>query len=480
MTSAPKREKKLIKSSLVILALVFLANTSFGILDLMPDFIAYLILARQFSKAAERAPYFEEARLAFRKLALITGMRLPILIVIAAERTGDTYGFDIYAVASLAFFVIETVFILSAVKNLFEGLFRLGERTDAAALINDIHVAKGSDMATDTFRLLTYISIIGRGFLGMLPDLFRLTGTDERGYQTTVSPAYPYVFICCHLIGMVIGIFWLVVAIKYVIAIRNEGLYSQALNEVAGEKYRERAERKEFVGRLRSIITLFAVSTVFTLDLKFDNFDNINILPHTVYAFLLIALAIKIGKCIDKKHALMMLIPASAYAIVSVFYYVYETSFLYYEGYNTLISEKRTPDSYVTVEILAILETVLVITTLVMLAIAMHRFITRHTGLLPTDENYSPSDRRYHVRLITSNYVILSLGILNALGKCANVFSKAHFKIEFTQVAIAIIPTIEWIGLLSVVLTAAYAIYAIYSSSILKDEIEMKYFEEEL
>ena len=480
MNSTPLCEKRLAKAGPIIFALVLLANTAFGILDLMPDFIAYLILAKQFRAAADRAPYFEEARLAFRKLALITGLRLPVLILIAAQRSGDTYGFDIYAVASLSFFALETIFQLSAIKNLFEGLFRLGERTDASALIKDIRVTSDSNMATDTFRLLTYVSVIGRGLFATLPDMFRLTGTDSRGYQTTMSPAYPYVFISCHLIGLIIGVFWLVVAIKYITAIKREGRYTAALNAVAGEKYRERAEKKEFIGGLRSLITLFAISTLFTIDLKFDNFDHINILPHTVYAVILIVISLMLGKYLGRVYSLICAIPASLYAIVSVFYYVYETSFLYNEGYRSLVDKATTPTSYVTVEVFSVIETVFLIATLVAIAFSMHKLVVCHTGLLPTDENYSPSDRKYHKRLFISNYIILGLGILSALGKCVNVFSKAHFTIEFTIKKIAIIPTIEWIGLLSVALSAAYAIYTIYSASILKDEVEMKYLEEDM
>ena len=51
--------------ALSVLCLVFLLVPNFNIIDVLPDFVAYLILARFFGRYADYAPYFAEARESF-------------------------------------------------------------------------------------------------------------------------------------------------------------------------------------------------------------------------------------------------------------------------------------------------------------------------------------------------------------------------------------------------------------------------------
>ena len=57
---ADKKQKSIYKT--VIFSLIFLFNPNISVIDILPDFIAYFLLARAFLYAADRAPHFEEAR----------------------------------------------------------------------------------------------------------------------------------------------------------------------------------------------------------------------------------------------------------------------------------------------------------------------------------------------------------------------------------------------------------------------------------
>lgn len=470
---------KRISVPLIILSLALLVNTPFSIIDPLPDFIAYIILFRQLKSSAERAPYFAEARGAFGKLALTSALKFVALLIVASSSTSYTYGYDMYAVASWSFGAFEIIFSVSAVKNLFEALFRLGERTDAGALIRDIDVAAGSKMSVDTFKLLTFVFAVARPLLAAVPDLFRLTELTDGGSIRAVSPYYGYVLSACQIIGAAIGVFWLVVAIKYVIAVKKEGQYQNALVMVAGEGYVERLQREEHIGALKGVFTLLCVATIFSVDIKFDNTDNVNILPHTVFAILLIVLGLKLGKYTDRAHALSVVAPASLFAVCSVFYYVFETKFLYYHGYDSLFGVEQIPAEYITVEVLSVAETVLASVTLAALAVAIHAFIFKHTGIERDNPNYSPTDKKYHRSLLLQNYALMFLGILSLAAKTVLTFSKAsqelaRFEINLTTY-VSILPSIEWLALVSAVCTIAYVGFAFYFTSTMKEEIEMKY-----
>ena len=174
-----------------------------------------------------------------------------------------------------------------------------------------------------------------------------------------------------------------------------------------------------------------------------------------------------------------MLICATLFAVCSAFYFVYETQFLYYQGYDSLIGIDVVPSEYIRLEILSVIETALLSLVLIMLAALIHSYIFKHTGLERTNINYSTADRKYHVSLLIQNYVFMTLGILAAIAKCVCVFAKtshgvATFEIDFTTY-VSILPKLEWIGLVSAVLTFAYIGFSFYFTSTLKDEVEMKY-----
>ena len=117
--------------SLLILSAVFLTNPNINIIDIMPDFVAWFILAKLFERAADSAPYFEEARSSFLKLAWINLAKVPAFFLMITIRSKDTLDNNVFALFSLSFCAIELVFLLPAIKNLFTALFHLGERTSA-------------------------------------------------------------------------------------------------------------------------------------------------------------------------------------------------------------------------------------------------------------------------------------------------------------------------------------------------------------
>ena len=125
--------------SLLIFSLVFLLNPNINVIDVMPDFISWFILARLFERAADSAPYFEEARAGFIKLGYINLAKIIGLLIIFFVKSRDTSDNNIFALVSLSFAAVELLYLFPTVKNIFLALFHLGERTEASALISPIN-----------------------------------------------------------------------------------------------------------------------------------------------------------------------------------------------------------------------------------------------------------------------------------------------------------------------------------------------------
>ncbi len=468
----PELNKKRVSFPLIILSLVILFNPTISIVDIFPDFIAYFIIAREIKRASFFAPYFYEARRAFIRLGIIDLFKLPALFIIAASRRADSYGYDSYAVASFAFGILNLIFLMSAVSNLFSALFRLGERTDMNSTLSPINLL-GSPMSAEAIRTITYIFAICKCFLFAIPDLFRLTTIDDFGSIQAVSPLYPYALSLCLLIGLIFGIFWLVIFIKYVALIHKEGRFDDAISSMCELDAEIRVRRDVWLNSIKGFVILLMVAPLFIIDVGFEGSDFINIIPDTILAVLYIAIAQRLGKFTGRKYNFSVLIPAILFLISSAVFYAFETKFLYYEGYDTLKYTDAIPKSYLTVEIWSIISSLFLIVTIIMLAISEKRFILMHTG---QNEGNGYEAKKYHKRLFILNLAVMSLGILSAVAKCLEVLSHPYFKTaETASLELMIIPKYEWIGLICFVLYALYIGLNIYFASSLRDEVLMKY-----
>lgn len=467
----PNIKKKKISFPLIIISLVILFNPTISIIDIFPDFIAYYILASQLKKASLYAPYFYEARGALLKLGLINLFKFPAFIIVSMTRRADSFGYDSYAVASWSFGVLELIFLISAVSNMFNALFRLGERTDANSLLSPISLG-GSPMRVDTIRLFTYIFAISKCFLYAIPDLFRLTRIDEFGSISAVSESYPYALLLSLAIGLIIGIFWLVITIKYFGAIHREGRFDDAIDSMCELDSEISIARDEWLNSIKSFITLLIVSPFFIIDIGFDGSDYINILPDTILSVLFIIIALRLGRFTKSKYNLPMLIPSVAFLISSTLFFVFETRFLYYEGYDSLIYAEKIPGSYIIVEIFSIISSLSLIITLVMLAVSLRRFIIMHTGEIEG----GLETVKYQKRLSFFNFAVMGLGIISAVAKCLEVFSHPYFKtVETASLKLMIIPKYEGAGVICFIIYALYIGFNIYFASMLRDEAIMKY-----
>ncbi len=479
------KKHKSISFSKIVLSLVLLFNVNIGIVDLLPDAIAFFILAGEFKYAASRAPFFAEACDAFKKLGFIAILKYPAAIISAMSGSGGA-GNDMAALFSLTFSAFEIVYAIKAVGYIFDALYRLGERTSAVALIKPFRVAGGSYMSCETLKFFTYLLTVEKCIFQAIPDMFRLTRIAEDGFTViTISSGYPISILFTQFFGTIIGVFWLVIFIKYVSAIKAEGNYDDAVDSLVLPDDALRIEKKEKLTSLLSLLSTTVIASIFTLEIRFLNSDNINLVPHTIYGVILVAVAIKLFRLSDSTSRLFTLISAGCYAVSTVFYYVFETRFLYYFGYESLADIDKIPPEYVVVEVLAVVEALLLILTLIGVGVQIRRIILTHTGMALGSSDYSQADKKYHRILLITNTVHVVLGCLFALLRCAGVFSQASYttdvvdRNEATVGAelpnIIYIPSLEWISTVCAIICIAYIGLTIYFTSNLKDEIKMKY-----
>ncbi len=472
--------------SLLVFSLVMLVNPNVNVIDVFPDFIGWFILARLFLRAADSAPYFEEARVAFIRLGILSILKLPAFMLIVMIRRVDTLDNNVYALASLVFAVCEAILLINATRNLFEALFHVGQRTDAVSLITPIRslFARSQTISVDSIKSSTYLFFVCKCILYFLPNMFTLTRITDRGTLSTMSSIFPIVLVASILIGLFIGLIWFIRIVRYAAAIRNEGKFFSALNDIAREGAEDRFETKMKVRSMKSALTTMLVSSIFTIELAFDNFSGINIFPGFIYGLLLILSIHKLGRHVNINK--LTYVFGGGFCLFSLIAFIFSAIFLSSFSYQDLIESKLASGSYTYVQIFSTLEFIFAVPFLIFVARSLNTFILTHTGLSPDSPRYNSLERDYHRSFIKKNIAIAFFGILTAALKFANVQINAFVRLIAVSVPDIANPTfltpslittsaLPWFSLIILISAVIYIGVSWYTLSTLKEEVEMKY-----
>ena len=464
----------------VVFSLGLLFIPALNIIDFFPDFIAYFIIARALSFGVNKLPYFEEARSAFIKLGIVNLCRIPAIMLILRFRSinyGDT---DIYAMMTLIFGVVESIYLFPAISNLFDALFYLGGRGESRAILAPIKLL-GKSTAPETIKNLSFVFAGARAVLALLPELCLLSAVDETGTAIISHPyahLYPFVLSACVIISLLIGILWLSASVKYVRAIGKEGLYRESIDALVTDERRPEVENKTKLRRACFALNTMTLASVFTLEINFDNFGNVNVLPHFIFAILLVSGLIHLtGKT---KYTRFASIASIGYTIVSLVGHGLLISFLEKWSYTEIKIVDAAQKAYTPIIILSAIEFVLAATIIITVMLAMHSFVLGNTKIAPSAEGYGIPDRDFHRSLLKKNITYSVLGILVTASKLALVILNGGADYLFvgnTSGGISTIVTtaIPWFGLLITILALLYTGAAFYFLGIIKDELKMKY-----
>ena len=463
----------------LLLCILLLFNPNLNVIDILPDFIAWFLLAKIFEKAADSASYFDEARRAFIKLGWITLTKIPAIFLIIFIRGKNSTDNDVFLLASIVFAVLEIIFGISAVKNTFSALYHLGERSDAKSLLTPIPLSKSRTLTPEALEGFTLLFLIVKSILSTLPDFFLLTRVSDGGYILTISKFYPYVLLSSITLGFTLGGIWLGRIKKYIRAIHGEGLFFDSLEKIATESSREEFEKKLKLRSIRFALSMFAFSSFLTLEFIFDNFDGINILPRFMYGLALICSIILIKKHTNSTEK-KPLIFAIVYTFTATLAFIVSAVFLTKYDYLDLMKNKSAMRLYLFVEISAVLEFIAFILMTVFIFKLLRTFIFCNTGIEPGNERYRKSEHDYHKNLIKRTVILISLSVLTAIARLINVFLNRDVQLIFSDITDITRPTFEasaipWFNLVITFSAIIYIGYSIYYSSLIKEEVEMKF-----
>ena len=288
----------------IVWGLIFLMNPNVNIVDVMPDFIGYLLIMRGLYAISAIYPHFRDAFTNFKYLTILSvakTLALPVLFMISSTEISWLL------LLAFAFGCLEIYYGIVAFSRLFEGIYYSAERGAGKAVFDGY----------DTIRTFTIIFAIFKPIASFLPEITTLSSSEYGTVTDTGIVSYAQfrvpLIILIMIISLTVGIVWYVMARKYFRRLLSDSDYVSSL----WEKYsRFSVESPHMIDRriVLSGVTLFSAAALLALEIKLD---GVNYIPNFVAGAFFIAGFLRVRK-IFSRLARIGTVLGSVYTAASV------------------------------------------------------------------------------------------------------------------------------------------------------------------
>ncbi len=381
----------------IALGIVFLFNPNVYLIDILPDFIGYLLIYHGLFRMSFLADNLRETRGWVWRLFIVTFVR--------ALMTFFPHTSQVYALLyTFVFGVLELLWFLPAVKCFFDGLYSLGMRLGSDSVYgirrNSEQGEKKKENAEssgryavpmDRLKFGTIVFFLIKTAASVLPETVSLEVQDtfEAAQQAKMplSAFKPIFYVVAVAVVFGFGIFWLVRMERYLGGMRRD----KGLNEGIRAYYDEKIARDDglmaAIRMKRAMLLAFmaAITSVFFI------LDGLCVVPSCVAAAFAAFVFAEFFRY-DKKLSVAGWILSAAAAGLSVWNFMRQIP--YFDEYDAVAARylSRAIALYRPIRFWATAENVVMLLLFTLLFIVFVRLVRRHTELLP----FSDSSPAFH------------------------------------------------------------------------------------
>ena len=256
---------------LFFIGLFFLFNPELTIIDILPDAIGFLLIARSLKPMAEVSPSADSAMRAFYKLSVLHTVKIAAILPMASV-SSDEPSFSM--LFTLAFGILSMLCLFPALDQLFASLDYFASRQGAR--IPHAGIAKG----------LLVISFLLRYVLAFLPESVFLFIDNNNVYDAAIYPLYSYrsglMFVSFSL-SFLLGLIFYLIIVRFFVKLKKMDDFNRGIREeIASLRYtREQVAMRSLVPTLR-ILSVFGVSMIAV------TLDSITVFPSFLVSILLL------------------------------------------------------------------------------------------------------------------------------------------------------------------------------------------------
>lgn len=370
----------------MIAAAVFLFNPDIALVDVLPDFIGYILLAVALRFVRDLSPHFESAWKKFRLLALVTGLKFASLFWVMGGLSNAQERPTMMLLLSFCFAILELGWGIPAWRALIEG-FILHAQTSGGEYALREKGAKsyrtGKNISV-SFRDFTVFFMVAKAFLANIAEFSVLS---DHSYDDTAFNWYRFIGLYRTLAifaGVVIGIVWLVWAIRYFRGILRDSEFIES----AKRKYETTVLPNTglFVRRdIAFVLGILCAAALTTPDLYLD---DVNAISDTFTAILLAWTFIKL-KPYYKKYTVGIGLSA-VYGVITVWGAKVSKDYITGSWVAKTWDDPRVFGEFMAMYPIRIVEAILFFVTFFIALCGVRAIIKAHCGYIPAtmDESY--------------------------------------------------------------------------------------------
>lgn len=424
--------KRKIRFGHFILAAVFFCNPYMGTIDILPDFIGYLIICAAISPLCEINEHFSAARNGFLKALYVAIARLALSSFMTFNNFLSNDTFILFFL--FVFAVLNAIFAIPALSALKNGIQYLPMY--APSTVIDKPIGKRMEITKNELAYaVTVIYLIVHSLLSVLPEFFTLNVSDELGnINYNAAAGHGFFRAVCFFALIPIGIAWLVLVCSYLAKLCKDKKFVSALDGV----YYEKACMHENVilqRELKKGTMLISAALICSLDIFFD---GVSLLPNFISACLMFFAVCSLKNHVTqiKNRKILCCVAGVASAVKTVL----EISFSDKYSYLRVPTDLATRKAYIVLSVANVVDVILHL-ILIFTAISMLReIINAHTGFSLSgadDSNIRQLHKSFYLRLVP----IEIFAILRTLTSVFYYISKPHsgwyFELSFSYHIVA-------------------------------------------
>lgn len=277
---------KKLKLGYLIAAAIFFCNPLFNLIDVLPDFIGALLILASLSRLRDLSAYLASARKWFLALFWVSLSKIPSFVWMFRIFSSHPTERTIMLLFTFVYAVGESVLLVLAFRDLFDGIVYLGERHDGASAFS--LTQKNKKIPVAAICRTSILSLVLIHAFSVVPELIYLMGDSER-YEMTgyVAPEHfkGFFTLFATLAALAPAVLFVRRFTRYIGGIRRDGVFCAALLADA-----ERVEREQPKQRLYRRFAFFSGLASVCALLSFRFFlDDFNICPEILFSGLLLA-----------------------------------------------------------------------------------------------------------------------------------------------------------------------------------------------
>lgn len=376
-----KKNKKYINFMLLFVGFIFLFNPNVNIIDLLPDFIGYVIIGIALTNLGDINETLSEASVMFRRMILIDGAKIIALMWIFGMSVMSERNTSVL-LWTFVFAILELVFLIPAILKLFKGIGELGYFTQNTSVFGDSGAKRSY---TDKIRRSTVSFIIFKNVFMLLPELSDIMNyeySDNYGLNNIYSHLGT-VRLLCFIPVLIYGIVWICKLKTYFTRISKDSGFISSLEDT----YISNVLPKKGIFVKRTVKTGMIV-LLFAMALTADfRLDGVNLFPDFI-AGILVFIYFKVIEGQVRINKKLSYISAIFYFVASAVHSVAEFIFLDKYGYAAINRSVEAQNFYFVMIGTSVVSAIAFFELFVAVVFSLNGIISEHVRVINVSDQH--------------------------------------------------------------------------------------------